>query len=75
MPESDHVGLPEPSPAPLPSRPAGEAWQRAKDGLPLPEAVADLAAPVPRRTPEDVRARWSCLSGPRHASAHRAEGS
>ncbi|WP_405444651.1 ATP-binding protein [Streptomyces erythrochromogenes] len=60
--ETDPHDLREPTNPPLPDRPAGQAWSRAKAALPLPEFEAVALDPEERRTPEEARARWSGLS-------------
>lgn len=72
MPEPHHHDLPEPERSPLPARPAGTAWQRAKDGLPVPEPVSQDPMQSDGRTRAQARATWSCLR-PRHAGPRPAE--
>ncbi|MER5417630.1 hypothetical protein [Streptomyces virginiae] len=62
VPETDSPDLREPTNDPLPDRPAGQAWKRAKAGLPLPDFQAAALDPDERRTPEEARARWAGLS-------------
>lgn len=60
--ETDPHDLREPANAPLTERPAGQASERAKAGLPLPDFEAASLDPKQRRTPEEDRARWAGLS-------------
>ncbi|MER6196026.1 hypothetical protein ABT234_01420 [Streptomyces sp. NPDC001586] len=55
MPETYRTRLSDPRSSGLPDRPAGEAWQSAEAGLPLPKPVPGMPTPPARRTPEGVR--------------------